>query len=56
MAIKMGVPLEDLHYLSVPTFLELAEFYFEMEAGKGKQQTEKTYSGSQGLINFVKGI
>lgn len=55
MTIKMGMSLSDLHYLSVPAFLEIAEFYFEMEAGKGKKQ-QATYEGGDGLVNFVKGF
>ena len=49
------MPLADLHYLSVPTFLELSEFYFEMESGNKKQKTKKEYEGSSGLLKFVKG-
>jgi len=53
MAIKMGISLSDLHYLSVPTFLEISEFYFEMEAGRGKNKKE-TFEGADGLVNFVR--
>jgi hypothetical protein len=53
MAIKMGVSLADLHYLSVPTFLEISEFYFDMESGSKKGQKE-TFEGPSGLANFVR--
>lgn len=55
MAVKIGFSMNDLHYFTIKDITEMFDMYAETMGGKKNKPSQQTYSGAEGLLDFVRG-
>ena len=55
MAVKIGFSMDDLHYFTIKDITEMFDIYAETLGGKKNKPSQQTYSGAEGLLDFVRG-
>jgi hypothetical protein len=58
MATKSGLAIRDLHFFTVGQLIDYSTYYLENEQSlmgkKTNSKSSKTFTGSQGVIDFLR--